>query len=433
MFAIGLLGFQAAAFAPTPGLRTSRSAIVRSNVPVLHSAEALPAAIQQQLQRASRTPAPEMIATGPSTGMFTQSNPENRRVVPDDPNGRQKFKVVYVVLESQYQASLSAACKRINAGQPDVCVECSGYILEELRDEANFAQFKKDVSDANIFIGSLIFVQELADKVVEVIEPERERLDAVVVFPSMPQVMKLNKIGSFTMAAMGQSKNVMGDFMKKNKPSGTSFQDSMLKLVRTLPKVLKYLPGDKAKDARSFMMSLQYWLGGSPENIEALLLNLANNYVGEIAAQGLLEEIEVREPEVIPDRGIWHPVAPRVFETNAEYMEWLRTEHAPSMGIDVATAPVVGIVLQKSHINTKDDAHYVSFIMELEAKGAIVVPTYTGSLDFSQCIDEYFYSLGKAAVDVVINLTGFALVGGPATQDHPKAVATLHLFLSYRL
>lgn len=31
----------------------------------------------------------------------------------------------------------------------------------------------------------------------------------------------------------------------------------MLKLLRTLPKVLKYLPSDKAKDARNFMMSFQ--------------------------------------------------------------------------------------------------------------------------------------------------------------------------------
>jgi magnesium chelatase subunit H len=28
-------------------------------------------------------------------------------------------------------------------------------------------------------------------------------------------------------------------------------------------------------------------------------------------------------------------------------------------------------------------------------------------------------------VDTTINLTGFALVGGPASQDHPKAIATL--------
>merc|ERR1719201_896709 len=189
----------------------------------------------------------------------------------------------------------------------------------------------------------------------------------------------------------------------------------MLKLVRTLPKVLKYLPGDKAADARSFMMSLQYWLGGSPENIEALLLNLANNYVTEI-----------KEPEVIPDQGIWHPMAPRVFETTSEYKEWLINEHAPAVSVDATTAPVIGLVLQKSHINTKDDAHYVSLIMELESLGALVMPTYTGALDFSKPIDEYFFDAnGKQIVDTTINLTGFALVGGPATQDHPKAIAAL--------
>ena len=44
----------------------------------------------------------------------------------------------------------------------------------------------------------------------------------------------------------------------------------MLKLLRTLPKVLKYLPSDKAADARNFMMSFQYWLGGSPENVQVI-------------------------------------------------------------------------------------------------------------------------------------------------------------------
>jgi len=378
---------------------------------------------QQQQRRALRAPSAAMVATGGmGGGLFTQSNPEDRRVVPDEPGDRQIFKVVYVVLESQYQSSLSTACKRINAGQEKVAVECSGYILEELRDPANFEQFKKDVADANIFIGSLIFVQELADKVVEAVEPYRETMDAVCVFPSMPAVMRLNKIGSFTMASMGQSKNVMLDFMKKNKPSGTSFQDGMLKLVRTLPKVLKFLPGDKAKDARSFMMSLQYWLGGSPENIEALLLNLASTYVFE---SDLLTGEVVEPPTVIPDQGIWHPVAPRVFETNEEYIQWLRNEHAPTIGVDPNKAPVIGVVLQKSHINTKDDAHYVALIMEIEANGGLVLPIYTGSLDFSKPIEDYFFLNGRSVVDTTINLTGFALVGGPATQDHPKAIATL--------
>ena len=54
-----------------------------------------------------------------------------------------------------------------------------------------------------------------------------------------------------------------------------------------------------------------------------------------------------------------------------------------------------------------------------------MLPTYTGALDFSKPMNEYFFSQGKSIVDVTINLTGFALVGGPATQDHPKAIETL--------
>lgn len=64
-----------------------------------------------------------------------------------------------MVLESQYQSSLTKACQAINENRDDVCVECVGYLLEELRDDANLAAFKRDVETSNIFIGSLIFVQ----------------------------------------------------------------------------------------------------------------------------------------------------------------------------------------------------------------------------------------------------------------------------------
>ena len=40
-----------------------------------------------------------------------------------------------------------------------------GYLLEELRDASNFKALQADVASANIFIGSLIFIEELADKV----------------------------------------------------------------------------------------------------------------------------------------------------------------------------------------------------------------------------------------------------------------------------
>lgn len=189
---------------------------------------------------------------------------------------------------------------------------------------------------------------------VEIVQPLREKLDAVLIFPSMPEVMRLNKVGNFTMNNLGQSKSVIADFMKKKKKeNGSSFEEGMLKLLRTLPKVLKYLPSDKAKDARSFMMSFQYWLGGSPDNIEAMLLMLANTYVENIKEVGAFQAKDIAEPVLLPDKGIWHPIAERIFEDPEEYFQWYNKVHAKAAGIDPKTAPTVGLVLQKSHINTK--------------------------------------------------------------------------------
>jgi len=53
-------------------------------------------------------------------GLFTSTNPEIRRVVPENVNGRTKLKVVYVVLEAQYQSALTAAVKNINATRDKV-------------------------------------------------------------------------------------------------------------------------------------------------------------------------------------------------------------------------------------------------------------------------------------------------------------------------
>ena len=72
-------------------------------------------------------------------------------------------------------------------------------------------------------------------------------------------------------------------------------------------------------------------------------------------------------------------------------------------------------MLQRSHIVTGDDAHYVAVIQELEYRGARVLPIFCGGLDFSKPVNEFYYdSINKdqPIVDGVVSLTGFALVGG---------------------
>ena len=361
--------------------------------------------------------------------MFTSVKPTVRHIVPEDLKGRSLLKVVYIVLEAQYQSALSGAVRSINEKNPNLAIEISGYLIEELRDPQNYENFKKEVSEANIFIASLIFIEDLAEKVVEAVTPHRDKLDAAVVFPSMPQVMRLNKMGSFSMAQLGQSKSAIAQFMRKRKEkSGSSFQDGMLKLLQTLPKVLKYMPIDKAQDARNFMLSFQYWLGGSSENLENFLLMLADKYVFKDKKNSSLQYVD---PVVYPDMGVWHPLAPKMFEDVKEYLNWYNQRQDISEDLKDPLAPCVGLVLQRTHLVTGDDAHYVAMLQELEAMGARVVPVFAGGLDFSKPVDVYFWEVAAKGVeptplvDAVISLTGFALVGGPARQDHPKAIESL--------
>jgi len=113
----------------------------------------------------------------------------------------------------------------------------------------------------------------------------------------------------------------------------------------------------------------------------------------------------------------------------SEYNDWYTEVHLPAAGVPMA-APIIGVILQKSHIATKDDGHYVAFVQELERRGARVVCAYTGGLDFSAPVRDYLTNeiTGEGAVDALVNLTGFSLVGGPASQDAKKAKEVLTNF-----
>lgn len=106
--------------------------------------------------------------------------------------------------------------------------------------------------------------------------------------------------------------------LRSARKNNDNFEEGLLKLVRTLPKVLKFLPSDKAQDARNFVQGLQYWLGGNSDNLQNFLLTLVQAYVP--ALKGVT--FEIADPELFPEVGIWHPLAPCMYEDVKEYLNW---------------------------------------------------------------------------------------------------------------
>jgi magnesium chelatase subunit H len=86
-------------------------------------------------------------------------------------------------------------------------------------------------------------------------------------------------------------------FHRSARQKNDNFEEGLLKLVRTLPKVLKFLPSDKAQDARNFVQGLQYWLGGNSENLQNFLLTLCQAYVPALKGKSF----EIADPELFPE------------------------------------------------------------------------------------------------------------------------------------
>ena len=99
-----------------------------------------------------KTPSPPRGETGPNYTLLRRrtktltSTSHRYQAAKENPTGaRAPLKVVYVVLESQYQSSMSAAVKAINDNENSgVACECVGYLLEELRDPAHAAASPSD-------------------------------------------------------------------------------------------------------------------------------------------------------------------------------------------------------------------------------------------------------------------------------------------------
>ena len=81
--------------------------------------------------------------------MFTQVRSANRRVSPAASHTGVVMKAVYVVLEPQYQNALTQAATSLNDLDGPLAIDLSGYLIEELRDPQNYADFCADVAAAS--------------------------------------------------------------------------------------------------------------------------------------------------------------------------------------------------------------------------------------------------------------------------------------------
>ncbi|MGJ3649111.1 magnesium chelatase subunit H [Sphingomonas sp. GlSt437] len=312
-------------------------------------------------------------------------------------------RVVVVTLDNHLSGAFQRAQAVFDRAHPGVTIGFHAAADWEEKPET-LAAAKADIAQGDIILCTMLFLEDHIRAVIPDLVARREACDAMVGLMSAGDIVKLTRMGDYRMDKPASGPIALLKKLRGSGKPGASSGAGQMKMLRRLPKILRFIPGT-AQDVRAYFLTLQYWLAGSDDNVVDMIRALIDRYAdGE--RRGLRGAMKAAAPRDYPEVGVYHPAIPGRIGKLASDVPQRR-----------GAKGTVGLLMLRSYVLAKDAAHYDGVIAAMEAKGLNVIPAFAGGLDGRPAIDALFLRNGKPVVDAVINLTGFSLVGGPAYND----------------
>ncbi|MGF3021339.1 magnesium chelatase subunit H [Methylobacterium aquaticum] len=330
----------------------------------------------------------------------------------DGPGALPELRVVIVTLDNHLAGAVDRARRELSKTAPSLVLGFHAAAEWET-DPSALEACRADIARADIVLSAMLFMDEHVRAVLPALLARRPDCDAMVGCLSAADVVRTTRMNRF---AMDGSQRGALDFLKRlrGKSGSGGGQGSgarQMAMIRQIPRILRFIPGS-AQDVRAYFLTLQYWLAGSDENVVNLVRFLAGRYAAGPRA-AWRRHLSAAEPLSYPETGLYHPrLAERVTE---------RLDRLPASG----RAGRVGLLLMRSYVLAGNTAHYDGVIAALEARGLTVVPAFASGLDNRPAVEKFFLRDGRPAIDALVSLTGFSLVGGPAYNDAAAASAML--------
>jgi magnesium chelatase subunit H len=321
--------------------------------------------------------------------------------------------IAIVTMDSHLAGAAAVAEANLRKTWPGLRVELHSAD-QWAADKAKLAACHAAIAKADLVVATMLFLEDHTRLVSAALAARRDGCDAMFCALSAAEIVKQTRLGRLDMAnepggAMGMLKKLKG---KRQGSAKMSAGESQMRMLRNLPKILRFIPGT-AQDLRVYFLGMQYWLAGSAGNFESLLRLMVHKYAA--GDRAVLRAGKAPPPPIeYPDMGVYHPRAAGRIATDAAAIP--HCLHAKG---------TIGVLLLRSYILAEDTAHYDGVISAIEVEGYNVLPIFAVGLDQRNAVQTYFMKDGVASVDAVVSLTGFSLVGGPAYNDSAAAEAAL--------
>ncbi|MGP1356182.1 magnesium chelatase subunit H [Roseicyclus sp.] len=316
------------------------------------------------------------------------------------------YRVVIVTLDSHAAGPAARVSARLAAEFPGLAVSVHAA-AEWAENPAALEEARIAVRHGDIVVANLLFIEEHIRAILPELRARRDACDAMIGVISAKEVVSLTKMGELDMMKPASGPMKLLKKLRGSKEPSAQSGEKQMKLLRRLPKILRFIPG-KAQDLRAWFLTMQYWLGGSDDNVEQMVRFLVGSYAREKAFRGARAEAPIDYPDV----GLYHPDLPghRIVTDAADL---------PNPENPVAT---VGLLMMRGYVLASDTGHYDGVIRRMQAAGLAVIPAFAGGLDGRPAIAAYF---AGGRIDALVSLTGFSLIGGPAYNDSAAAVEVL--------
>ncbi len=283
-------------------------------------------------------------------------------------------------------------------------------------------QIAAALAQADVLFASLLFDYDQ----VMWLRQRAEQIPVRLVFESALELMSLTQLGKFSIGDQPKGMPKPVKFILNKFGSGKE-EDKLagyLSFLKVGPKLLKYIPARKVQDLRNWLIIYGYWNAGGVDNVTTMFGVIAERYLG-------ISVGELPPPIETPNMGLLHPDYAGYFESPRAYLDWYRQTVLPALSGTPQTRPVVGILLYRKHVITKQP-YIPQLIRYVEQAGLMPLPIFINGVEGHVAVRDWMTtayeqeqrqqghtaipSLSKDAVqvDAIASTIGFPLVGGPA-------------------
>ncbi len=327
-----------------------------------------------------------------------------KRTTRTDPH---PVRVVIVTLDTHLAGAAERARERLAQEIPGL--RFSVHAASEWDDDPQaLERCRADIAQGDFIIASMLFLEDHFRAVLPALQARREQCDAMIGCMSAGEIIRLTRLGRFSMNGSGGGAVSLLKRLRGGNRHGASAGAAQMKLLRRLPQILRFIPGP-AQDMRAYFLTLQYWLAGSDDNVVNMVRFLVDRYA-DGPRRALRGSLPAALPVQYPEVGLFHP----------RLRDRITQDVRKLPGVPKA-AGTVGVLVMRSYVLAGNTRHYEAVIAALEAKGLRVITAFAAGLDARPAVERFFHCNGRPTIDVLVSLTGFSLVGGPAYNDSHAA------------